>query len=673
MGLSPTVEGEPSGLDVDTTEAAKSVRIPGYEVLEELGRGGMGVVYKARQQSLDRIVALKMILAASHAGSTATARFLHEAKTIALLKHPHVVQVYEFGSHEGKPFFSLEYLEGGSLADKLRGEPQPPAQAAQMVQTLAQAVQAAHEQGIVHRDLKPANVLLAADGTPKITDFGVAKQGDSVMTATGDVLGTPSYMAPEQAEGKTKLVGPAADIYALGAILYELLTGRPPFKGASAWETIQLVTNSEPVTPCQLQPRCAARPGNDLSQVPGERAGQTLCDGEGSCRRSAAFPGGRADPGPSGWKAQSEPGRWCLRNKAVAASLAAVALSLLAATVVSVVFGLRADRARQAEAERGRGETKAKQEAVQARRDVQQQLIDLSTEVRPGGGPRGRPRTGPALVCPDSAALRRLPRARGVESNPVRQLAPARLDPGGHDGDPGLSPGAGPIPAVDVLARWELSRGHRQRGRLPALGPASGPARPAHGASGWGRRLGTNVRTAGPRRPRWHDPRAGSAGLHAGRGAAGRRRRGCLDVQPRRPPAGLGRYQRRPDLGPGDEAVLHPAPEAWRAGRHARLQRGRGDAGDLGTRHESPCLPGRFRAGGSRLPTRAPCHWPNTASTTEARNALLLASPTDDRVLLTVESSGAVYNLRWRSAASGEVLTTTDTAARSRATSVLSM
>ncbi len=164
----------------------------------------MGVVYRARQQSLDRIVALKMILAASHACPTAIERFLHEAKTIALLKHPHIVQVFEYGSHEGKPYFSLEFIEGGSLADKLRGEPQPPIQAALTVQALALAVQAAHEQGIVHRDLKPANVLLAADGTPKITDFGIAKQGDSIMTATGEVLGTPSYMAPEQAEGKTK-------------------------------------------------------------------------------------------------------------------------------------------------------------------------------------------------------------------------------------------------------------------------------------------------------------------------------------------------------------------------------------------------------------------------------------------------------------------------------------
>jgi tetratricopeptide (TPR) repeat protein/tRNA A-37 threonylcarbamoyl transferase component Bud32 len=228
---------------------------PGYEILGELGRGGMGVVYKARQRTLNRTVALKMILAGSHAGAEATARFLQEAETIARLKHPNVVQVYDFGSHEGKPYFSLEYLEGGSLAHKLRGEPQPPVQAAQTVQTLARAVQAAHEQGVVHRDLKPANVLLATDGTPKITDFGLAKQGDSGMTATGEVLGTPSYMAPEQAEGKARAVGPAADIYALGAILYELLTGRPPFRGASAWDTLQLVVGTDPVPPSQLQPK----------------------------------------------------------------------------------------------------------------------------------------------------------------------------------------------------------------------------------------------------------------------------------------------------------------------------------------------------------------------------------------------------------------------------------
>jgi serine/threonine-protein kinase len=179
----------------------------------------MGVVYKARQVSLNRLVALKMILAGSHVGPEEMARFLREAEMIGRLKHPHVVQVYEYGSHEGKPYFSLEYLDGGSLADQTHGQPQPPVLAARTIQTLARAMQAAHEQGIVHRDLKPANVLLTADGTLKITNFGLAKQGDKGMTASGAVLGTPSYMAPEQAGGKGHTVGPAADVYALGAIL----------------------------------------------------------------------------------------------------------------------------------------------------------------------------------------------------------------------------------------------------------------------------------------------------------------------------------------------------------------------------------------------------------------------------------------------------------------------
>jgi tetratricopeptide (TPR) repeat protein/tRNA A-37 threonylcarbamoyl transferase component Bud32 len=251
-GAAPTL-GSGCTHAADTGPVANSV--PGYEILAELGRGGMGVVYKARQRNLNRVVALKMILAGSHAGIEATARFLQEAETVARLKHPNIVSVYDFGSHDGKPYFSLEYLEGGSLADRLGGEPQPPAAAAQTLETLARAVHAAHELGIVHRDLKPANVLLAADGTPKIVDFGLAKQGDVGLTATGDILGTPSYMAPEQATGATKAVGPAADIYALGAILYELLTGRPPFKGATVWDTVQMVVDAAPVAPSQFQPK----------------------------------------------------------------------------------------------------------------------------------------------------------------------------------------------------------------------------------------------------------------------------------------------------------------------------------------------------------------------------------------------------------------------------------
>jgi WD40 repeat protein/tRNA A-37 threonylcarbamoyl transferase component Bud32 len=228
--------------------------IPGYEILGELGRGGMGVVYKARHLKLDRLVALKMILAGSHAGTADLARFQTEAHTIARLQHPSIVQVYEVGEHEGKPFLALEFCGGGSLAQKLNGTPLPPREAAALVETLARAMQAAHGKGIVHRDLKPANVLLADDGTPKITDFGLAKKLDEAgQTQSGAVLGTPSYMAPEQAGGKSREIGPLADVYALGAILYECLTGRPPFKAATALDTMMQVVSDEPVPPTQLQ------------------------------------------------------------------------------------------------------------------------------------------------------------------------------------------------------------------------------------------------------------------------------------------------------------------------------------------------------------------------------------------------------------------------------------
>jgi WD40 repeat protein/tRNA A-37 threonylcarbamoyl transferase component Bud32 len=230
--------------------------VPGYEILGELGRGGMGVVYQARHQKLNRLVALKMILAGSHAAAADLTRFQTEAEAIARLQHPNIVQVYEVGEHEGKPFFALEFCGGGSLEKKLGGTPLPPKEAATLVETLARAMQAAHEKGVIHRDLKPANVLLAEDGTPKITDFGLAKKLDEAgQTQSGAILGTPSYMAPEQTGGKSTAIGPAADVYALGAILYECLTGRPPFKAATALDTILQVVSDEPVPPSQLQTR----------------------------------------------------------------------------------------------------------------------------------------------------------------------------------------------------------------------------------------------------------------------------------------------------------------------------------------------------------------------------------------------------------------------------------
>jgi serine/threonine-protein kinase len=193
--------------------------IPGYEILLELGRGGMGVVYLARQMRLDRPCALKMILAGAHADGDSIARFLAEAETVARLRHPHIVQVYSLGDHEGRPYLELEYLEDGSLANRLDGTPWLPTRAAQLVDTLARAVEEAHRLGIVHRDLKPGNILLAPDGTPKVTDFGLAKSlgSGSSLTQSGAVIGSPSYMAPEQAKGEAKQVGPPADVYALGA------------------------------------------------------------------------------------------------------------------------------------------------------------------------------------------------------------------------------------------------------------------------------------------------------------------------------------------------------------------------------------------------------------------------------------------------------------------------
>jgi tetratricopeptide (TPR) repeat protein len=228
--------------------------IPGYEIMGELGRGGMGVVYKALQKGPNRVVALKMILAGGHAEARDLMRFRIEAEAVGRLQHPNIVQVYEVGEQDGLPYFSLEYVDGGSLLGKVAGTPQPAREAAKTVQALAQAMDYAHRRGIMHRDLKPANILLTSDGVPKITDFGLAKRfdEDASQTRTGAILGTPSYMAPEQAAGKSKEVGPPADIYALGSILYELLTGRPPFRGETVLDTIKMVQSAEPLPPTRL-------------------------------------------------------------------------------------------------------------------------------------------------------------------------------------------------------------------------------------------------------------------------------------------------------------------------------------------------------------------------------------------------------------------------------------
>jgi len=228
--------------------------VAGYKLLGVLGRGGAGIVYKALHCRLNRTVALKMLADGAWAGSEGLERFLREAETVAGLHHPNIVQLYDAGGRQGRAYFTMELIDGGSLAQRLRGARQPSREAAALVATVAEAVQAAHAGRVVHRDLKPSNILLTSDGTPKVTDFGLARwmEPGPALTLTGAAVGTPSYMAPEQARGETHTVGPSADVYSLGAILYELITGQPPFRGETAAQTRLQVIAQEPVPPSRL-------------------------------------------------------------------------------------------------------------------------------------------------------------------------------------------------------------------------------------------------------------------------------------------------------------------------------------------------------------------------------------------------------------------------------------
>ncbi len=246
-----------SSLEAAPAQSGITVRYFGdYELLDEIARGGMGVVYKARQVNLNRTVALKMILAGQLANDSDVKRFYAEAEAAARLDHPGIVPIFEIGQHDGQHYFSMAFIEGESLAKRITNSPLPPRDAAEMLKKVADAVEFAHQKGIIHRDLKPANVLLDAKGQPKVTDFGLAKQtqGDSGLTGSGQILGTPSYMPPEQAAGRMDQVGPTADVYSLGAILYCLVTGRPPFQAASPIDTLRQVVEQEPVPPRQLNP-----------------------------------------------------------------------------------------------------------------------------------------------------------------------------------------------------------------------------------------------------------------------------------------------------------------------------------------------------------------------------------------------------------------------------------
>jgi eukaryotic-like serine/threonine-protein kinase len=375
----PTRAIEPA--DIVTSGIPKPA-VAGFEILEELGRGGMGVVYKARQINLGRLVALKMVLAGAHAGPGALERLHKEAQAVASLKHPDIVQIHDVGQVGGLPYLSLEFIDGGSLAQQMDGRPQDITHVARTIHTLARAIHAAHLEGIVHRDLKPANILLTADGRPKITDFGLARRlgDDSDLTRTGAIVGTPDYMAPEQACGQVHDAGPAIDQHALGAILYELLTGRPPFRGATPADTIEQVRTQDPVPPTWLQPKVP----RDLETIclkclqkePHRRyldAGALAVDLERFlegrpilARPSSAF---------------EHLGRWCRRNRHVALLGAAVLVLLVTVATTSSVFAVDLARAHRAAIAAFRGECRQSYELLSGKERAELAVEQANREI----------------------------------------------------------------------------------------------------------------------------------------------------------------------------------------------------------------------------------------------------------------------------------------------------
>ena len=385
--------------------------VAGHEILRELGRGGMGVVYEARQLALDRTVALKMVLLGAHAGPTQLARFRNEALATARLQHPNIVQIHAVGQHDGMPFLALELIDGPSLSEKLRQNTLPAATSAALTEQLARALHYAHGQGIVHRDLKPANVMLApcdanaagaiglsgGDGVqhfvPKITDFGLAKSlahPDEMRplqsTATGELLGTPHYMAPEQVMGHRDEVRPTADVYCLGAILYEMLTGRPPFQGTSLFDMLDQVRQHEPIAPRWLRrdiPRdleticlkCLEKTRIAAMRTPGNWP--TTC---GVFSAAGPFSPGRPVPGTASGNGRrgngrKVPGMVVIILAAVLLSVggwwSSVRLSALADNLQDEVT--RADRAAEVARQQRDQAQRREQEAARSRQETEQQ------------------------------------------------------------------------------------------------------------------------------------------------------------------------------------------------------------------------------------------------------------------------------------------------------------
>jgi WD40 repeat protein len=475
------VSSTPPTLPAPERDARAWPQVPGYEIVAELGRGGMGVVYQARQLALNRVVALKMLGAGPGADADLLARFRAEAEVLARLQHPNIIQVYEVGTCPAGPYFVLEFAEGGSLARAWDGAPQAPRPAAALVETLARAVHAAHAAGVVHRDLKPANVLLTAKPqaapVPKITDFGLARRLDAArgLTLSGQVMGTPGYMPPEQASGSGE-VGPATDVYALGVLLYEALTGRPPYCGTTPLEAVHLMLSREPVAPSRLQggvPRDLETVCLKCLEKDPRRRYLTARDVADDLARFLRGEPTRARP-LQPWE---RAGRWARRHPLTAALAGAVVVITAVAFVLVTALWQRAESAHQFSVQRHR-EALA---IARAEADARDRAERLSTHLLLERGLRLCEAHDPATgllwlaraleAAPERSDLRQSVRLLlggwGQELHPLRQSI-------SHGGAVVALAYADPRTLVSIGA------GQVQRWRLPE-GRPSGPARPLDG------------------------------------------------------------------------------------------------------------------------------------------------------------------------------------------------